>query len=213
MTWSCITPLRYEASTQSTSTTSARTSGTAHSESRLLLQLVDSQFYLARHPDLAGPGPRKTFSRPFARHVDSHLRAKIGEPAGVVERIHGPERELNVALGVDMVQRLPCHFADVLHIDIFVHHHDALGEHGLTQTPDGAHHFACVPGIRLPYRDQHQVVEDAFRRHRDVANLRYLQPHQREKNALDGLAHVVVLHGRRPDDGRRVNRLPALRDE
>ena len=47
-------------------------------------------------------------------------------------------------------------------------------------------------------------------RHRHVANLRQLQPHQRQENPLDRVAHEVVLHGRRPNDRRRVDRSLAL---
>ena len=85
-------------------------------------------------------------------------------------------------------------------------------EHRLPQSPDRVHHFARVSGIRLADRNQNQVVEDALGRHADVADFGQLQAHQRQENALDRLAHVEVFHRRRPDDGRRVDRILALRD-
>ena len=39
-----------------------------------------------------------------------------------------------------------------------------------------------------------------------------LHAHQRQEDALDGLAHVEILHGRRAHDRRRVDRFPALRN-
>ena len=72
------------------------------------------------------------------------------------------------------------------------------------------HDFPRVSGIRFADRNQHQVVKNAFRRHAHVANLGQLHAHQGEKDALDRLSHVVVLHGRRADDRRRVDRLLTL---
>ena len=55
-------------------------------------------------------------------------------------------------------------------------------------------------------------MEDAFGGHRDIADFGQLQAHQRQEDALDGLAHVEILHGRRADDGGRVDRILAMRD-
>ena len=87
-----------------------------------------------------------------------------------------------------------------------------LRKHGLAETPDGAHHLARVARIRLADRDQHQVVEDAFGRHAHVADFGNLHAHQRQENPLDGLAHVEIFHGRRADDGGRVDGIAALGD-
>src|SRR5271166_2093863 len=98
----------------------------------------------ALHPPAYGSHPARTrepFLFPFARGVDSHLRPVIRQAAGVVERIHRPQHELNVALRIDVVQRLPRHFAHVLHVDVLIHHHDALAEHRLPESPDGVHHL------------------------------------------------------------------------
>ena len=77
--------------------------------------------------------------------------------------------------------------------------------------------MACMtlrawPRVGLADGDQDQVVEDAFGGHAHVADLGQLQAHQREENALDGLAHVEILHGRRAHDGGGVERILAVRD-
>src|SRR5258708_26777662 len=46
----------------------------------------------------------------------------------------------------------------------------------------------------------------------DVDQFRNGQAHQREENALDGFAHVGVLHGRLADDGGGVDGTFAMRD-
>ena len=50
-----------------------------------------------RHP--LRPGPGETFGRPLARRVDAHLAAVRREVAGVLEVVHRPAGELDVALG------------------------------------------------------------------------------------------------------------------
>ena len=130
----------------------------------------------------------------------------------MIERIDRAHHEFDVALGIDIVERLPGDLARVLHIDVLIHHHDDFRKHGLAGAPDRVHHFARVAGIRLADGHQNQVMEDALGRHRDIAHFRQLQPHQRQENAFDGLAHVIVFHGRRPHDGGRVNRFFAVRD-
>src|ERR1035438_5454325 len=87
--------------------------GLQRSQSRLLPQLVDALLYFGRHLNHAGPGAREALGGPFARGVDSHLRAVIRQAAGMVERIHRAQRKLDVALGIDIVQGFPGHFADV----------------------------------------------------------------------------------------------------
>jgi hypothetical protein len=154
----------------------------------------------------------EAFAGPLPGRVDAHLGTVVGKSAGVIERIDGAEHELNVALGVDIVERLPRDFAVILHIHVFVDDDDHLGEHRLAGAPDRVHHLSSVTRVALTDGDQDQVVEDAFWRHGDVADFGELQAHEREEDALDGLAHVIVLHGRRTDDGGGVNRIFALCD-
>ena len=83
------------------------------------------------------------------RGVDAHLGAVVGQARGVVEGVDGAEGELDVALGVDVIGDAENDFADVLHVAVFIDDDDALGEHGLTERPDGVHHLARVAGIAL----------------------------------------------------------------
>jgi hypothetical protein len=130
----------------------------------------------------------------------------------VVERIDGAECELDVALGIDVVENFQRDVGEILHVYIFVDHDDDLGEHGLAKRPDGVHHFASLTGIGLADGDDHQVVEDAFDGKIDVDQFRYGETHQRQKDALDGFAHVGVFHGRLADDGGGVDGIFAVRD-
>lgn len=47
------------------------------------------------------------------------------------ETIDRAKRKFDIALRVDIIQRAPCYFAGILHIDVFVHYDNALGEHRL----------------------------------------------------------------------------------
>ena len=111
-----------------------------------------------------------------------------------------------------MVERLPGDFPHVLHIHVVVHHHDHLAEHRLPHPPEGVHDLAGMPRVSLAHRHQDQVVENPLGRHADVRDLRQLALHDRQEDPLDGLADVVVLHGRRADDGGLVDRIPPAGD-
>src|SRR3984957_14945787 len=45
------------------------------------------------HPDFIGPAAGESLLRPFSRCVDAHFRTEVLYPGGVVERVHGTERE------------------------------------------------------------------------------------------------------------------------
>jgi len=49
----------------------------------------------------------------------------------VVERIDWAKSELDVALGVDVIEGFERDFGDRLHVDVFIHHDNALGKHRL----------------------------------------------------------------------------------
>ena len=87
-----------------------------------------------------------------------------------------------------------------------------FGEHGLSERPDGVHHFAGLAGIGLADGDDHQIVEDAFDGQIDVDQFRDGEAHERKEDALDGFAHVGVLHGRLADDGGGVDGIFAVGD-
>ena len=78
--------------------------------------------------------------------------------------------------------------------------------------PDAVHHLARLTGVALANGHDHQVMKDAFGGQVDVDDLRQRESHQRQKDALDRLAHPRVLHGRLAHDGRRVDRVFAVRD-
>src|SRR5258708_16797240 len=130
----------------------------------------------------------------------------------MVKRVDGAQRELNVTLGVDMIENFQRYIGNVLHIHVFVDHDDALGEHSLTERPDGAHHFSSLSRIRFADRDNHQVVEDAFDGKIDVDQFGNGEPHERKKNAFDRFAHIGVFHGRLANDGGGIDRIFAMRD-
>ena len=130
----------------------------------------------------------------------------------MIQRIHRTHHELNIPLRIDVIQSLPRHLAHVLHVHILIHHHDALAEHRLPQSPNRMHNLARMQRVAFPDRHQDQIMEDALGRHADVAHFRQLQPHQRKENPLNRLAHVEILHGRRPHDGGRIHRLLPVRD-
>ena len=157
------------------------------------------------HLDFIRPRPGKAFGRPFTGGIDAHLRAVVRQSGSVIERIDRPQRELDIALRIDVIQNFQSHVAKILHVHIFIHHDNALREHRLPQRPDRAHHLARLPRIRLANRNDHQVMKDAFHGKIDVDQFRNREPHQRQEYSLDGFAHVGILHGRFAYDGGRVN--------
>src|SRR2546422_10541048 len=84
---------------------------------QLLPFAVDQSFGLGVHQDFIRPGTREAFARPLAGSIDAHLRAVIRQAGSVVERIDRSERELYVALGIDVVEDFQGDIADVLHVD------------------------------------------------------------------------------------------------
>src|ERR1051326_8431421 len=130
----------------------------------------------------------------------------------MVERIDWSQRELNIALRIDVIQNPQRHISEILHVDIFIHHYDAFREHRLPERPDGVHHFARLAGIGLPDRNNHQVVEDALNWQVDVNQFRDRELHHRQEDAFDRLAHVSVFLRRLADNGRSINGIFAMRD-
>src|ERR1700722_9818001 len=130
----------------------------------------------------------------------------------MVERIHRAHSELNVALGIDVVEDFQGDIGDVLYVHVFVDHHDALGEHGLAQRPDSVHYFASLSGVGLLDGNNHQVVEDAFDGQVDVHQFWDGQLHQRQQNPLDRFTHVGVFLRGLANDCDGVNRIFSVRD-
>src|SRR5438132_11008815 len=88
---------------------------------QLLPLALDQGFGLGVHQKLVRPGTRESFARPLTGSVDAHLRSVIGQARSVVERIDRSERELYVALGIDVVEHFERDIADVLHVDVFIY--------------------------------------------------------------------------------------------
>ena len=130
----------------------------------------------------------------------------------MIERVDGAEGELNIALRIDVVGDAENDFAHVLDIAILIDNQDALGEHGLAERPDGVHDFARLAGITFADGHDHEVVKDAFDGQIDVDNFWNGELHEREKNALDGLAHPGIFHRRLADDGGGVDGIAAMGD-
>src|SRR5581483_2226020 len=185
---------------------------TASPQPELLPPLRHASLGRLVHADFFGPVAGEAFGGPFARGVYTHFRSIIWQPRGVVERIDGAEGELDVALGVDVVQHFQRDLADVLHIDVFIDHENAFRRHRLSERPDGVHYLARLAGVGVSDRHDHQVVEDALDGQVDVDELGDGEAHKRQKDALDRLAHVGVFHGRLTDDGGRVDWVLAMRD-
>jgi hypothetical protein len=59
----------------------------------------------------SGHGRVKPSLRPLTRRVNSHLRAVIRQSRSVVERIHRSQRELNVALRINVIEDLQSYIA------------------------------------------------------------------------------------------------------
>src|ERR1700674_67997 len=174
--------------------------------------LVHQRLGFFVHQNLIRPGTRESFAGPFAGGIDAHLRSVVGQAGSVVERIDGPQHELNIALRIDVVEHLERDLADVLHVDVFVDHENALGEHSLTERPDRIHHFARLSRIRLLDGNDHQIMIDTFNGKVDVDDFRDGEFHERKKNALDRFTHPPIFHRRLAHDGGGVDRVSAMRD-
>src|SRR5580700_11129253 len=90
-------------------TTDNRLLTTASLQPKLFPPLRHSRLCRFIHADLIRPRPGKAFRRPLTRGVDAHLRAEVRQPRGVIERIDRAQRELDVALRIDVVQHLQRH--------------------------------------------------------------------------------------------------------
>src|SRR5262245_60783469 len=72
--------------------------------SELLPALIHPRPGLIVHQNLIRPRTGKALRRPLARGIDSHLGAVVGKARGMIERIDRPQRELDVALGIDVIE-------------------------------------------------------------------------------------------------------------
>src|SRR5206468_2931387 len=101
----------------------------------------------------------EAFRGPFRGGINSHFRAEIGHPAGMVQRVDWSHCELDITLGINVVQRFPRYFGDILDVDILIDYDNTLAEHRLTEAPNGVHDFPGLAWIRFANRNQHQIVK------------------------------------------------------
>src|ERR1700740_32608 len=106
----------------------------------------------------------------------------------MIKRVYRAQRELDIALRIDVVRHPQRHIADILDIAVLIDDDDAFGEHRLTHRPDAVHHLARLPRVALADRHDHEVVKYALDRQVDIDDLRQSEAHQRQKDALDRLA-------------------------
>ena len=111
-----------------------------------------------------------------------------------------------------MVKSLESHFAQILHVHVFIHHDNALGKHRLSQRPNRIHHLARLAWVRLLDGNDHQVVKYAFQRQVDVREFGNRKLHQRQEDSFDCLAHPTIFHGRLADNRRGIDGILAMRD-
>ena len=130
----------------------------------------------------------------------------------MVEHVQRPVRDHHVPPPVDVVEHPPRHLGVVMHVHVRIHYHDALAELHLTRSPQGMHHFARVQRIALVHGHQGAVVEPAFFGEVEVDQLWEGEPHQRQEDALGGLAQIGVFHGSLPHDGGGVDGITTVRE-
>ncbi len=144
------------------------------------------------HLDERRPGAFETFARNFLRCVDAEFAAAGDFAGGVVEHVGRAFGEDAVALRVGVGAEAEEDFAGVVHVHVVVHHDDVFGEHHLAHAPEAVHDFVGLHRVGLADAHEDEVVEDAFRRQRDVHDLG-------EVHLEDGQEEF---HGRAADDGR-----------
>ena len=129
----------------------------------------------------------------------------------MIQNIGRPFCENGIALGISVCTQAEQHFTCIVNIHVVVHHHDVFGEHHLPHAPEAVHDFVGLHRVGLADAHEDEVVEDAFRRQRDVHDLGevHLEDGQEEFHgrAVDVEASIGGLPtclpaGRR--DGRRL---------
>src|SRR5256714_14894909 len=100
----------------------------------------------------------------------------------------------------------------VLDIHVLVYHDDELGEHHQHHAPDGAHNLFRLARIAFFDGDNDDVVEAAFDGHVHINDFGQNDFNQLQEETFRGLAEIGILHGRFADNGRRVDRMAAVRD-
>lgn len=153
-----------------------------------------------------------TVLRTLLGGVHAQLAAEKGLRRGVVQGVQRPFQNDEIAPWVHVVADAPEHLGDVLDVHVLVHHHDDLREHHLPQAPKGVHHLADLAGVAFVDGNETKVVENSFQREIHVHHFRELFLDDWQEDALRGLAHVAVLHGRRPHQRGGIDGVFPVRD-
>src|ERR1700739_4212446 len=108
---------------------------------------VNPPFGGSVHDNFVRPGPPKSFALPFAGRVNSHLRAVILDPRGMVQGVSGTQDKFHIPFRINGTERFPGHLPEILDADVVVDDDNHLGEHGLAEGPDGVHDLSGMAGV------------------------------------------------------------------
>ena len=141
------------------------------------------------------------------------LRTLVDRRPGVVERIHRQIRE-HVEIGLDVRAREDVleRRAEVLHVHVTVGHEQELGERELpfAEDPERAGHRLALVALLDDGRGERVIAGLAVRP--EPLDRRHHQREQRRQQLLQEIADEEVLLARLADDGRRKDRIVAMRD-
>ena len=80
------------------------------------------------------------------------------------EHIKRAFNDYRISFWINVVSHSPHHFAEVLHINLFIDDNYGLCETHLSHTPQGIHNLSCMTGVALVNRNNCQVMEHPFKR-------------------------------------------------
>lgn len=118
----------------------------------------------------------------------------------MVQNIRRPFCENGIALGVCVGAEVEEDFTGVVHVHVVVHHHDVFGEHHLPHAPEAVHDFVGLHRVGFADAHEDEVVEDAFRRQRDVNDLREVHLEDAQEEFHGRAADAEVFYRREADD-------------
>ena len=130
----------------------------------------------------------------------------------MIENVERAVGQHQILPGVDIVEYPPPDLLLVLYIDMGVHHNDHFGEHHLPHPPDSLHNLFRLLRVRLLYGNHRAVMKNAGQRQINIDDLGNHLLQERQENALRRFGDITVFHRRPAHDGRRVNRIFAMRN-
>ncbi len=123
----------------------------------------------------------------------------------MIQHINRSHHKFDIPLRIDVIEGFPRHFMQVLNVHILINNHDDFRKHCLTQAPNAMHDFSRVSGVPFGDAHDHQVMEDAFKRHMHVDNFRKLFADDWQKQTFHCLAHVIIFLRRNSNNDRMIN--------